>query len=140
MTVIAEAMSRSAPVTDRRLPSQRKTGADASNPRIAPTVTPARSKPITAVLISRLAFIAGNRGPHAEIAIPPRPNAAVIVHRQRASTEPWVVTRTSVTSALPPACQKLSSGKYHDRTKLVLPWSLPGAQATSAKPAAGSEI
>ena len=85
MTVIAAAMSSSAPVTARRLPSQCRTGVDASSPRMAPTVTPARSSPIVAVPMPRLALMAGSRGPHAEMVIPPSPNAAVIVHRQRAS-------------------------------------------------------
>ncbi len=87
MTVIAAAMRSSAPVTARRLPSQCKTGVDASSPKMAPTVTPARSSPIVAVPMPRLALIAGSRGPHAETVIPPSPNAAVIVHRQRTSVE-----------------------------------------------------
>ena len=76
----------------RRLPSQCRTGVDASSPRMAPTVTPARSSPIVAVPMPRPALMAGSRGPHAEMVIPPSPNAAVTVHRQRASVEGSVVT------------------------------------------------
>jgi len=52
---------------------------------MAPTVTPARSSPIVAVPMPRLALMAGSRGPQVAIVIPPSPNAAVTVHRQRAS-------------------------------------------------------
>ena len=45
----------------------------------------------------------GSRGPHAETAIPPSPNAAVTVHRQRASAGRPVVTSACVTGALPAA-------------------------------------
>ena len=85
MTVIAAAMSRSAPATARRLPSQCRTGVDASSPRMAPTVTPASSSPIVAVPTPRSALMAGSRGPQAEMVIPPSPNAAVTAQRQRAS-------------------------------------------------------
>jgi hypothetical protein len=40
---------------------------------------------MVAVPMPRLVLMAGSRGPHAAMVIPPRPNAAVIVHRQRAS-------------------------------------------------------
>ena len=36
-----------------------------------------------AVPMPRSALMAGSRGPHAETAIPPSPNAVVTVHRQR---------------------------------------------------------
>lgn len=98
MTDIAAAMSRSDPATDRRLPSQCKTGVDASSPRMAPTVTPARSSPIVVVSTARLALMAGMRGPHVETAIPPSPNAPVMVHRQRVSVPRSVATRASVTA------------------------------------------
>ncbi len=85
MTARVAAMSSSAPVTARRLPSECRTGVEASSPRMAPTVTPARSSPMVAGPMPRLALMAGSRGPHAETVIPPSPNAAVTVHRQRAS-------------------------------------------------------
>ena len=85
MTARAAAMSSSAPVTARRLPSQCRTGVEASSPPMAPTVTPARSSPMVAVPMPRLVLMAGSRGPQAAMVIPPRPNAAVIVHRQRTS-------------------------------------------------------
>ena len=68
---------------------------------MAPTVTPARSSPIVAVPMPRLTLMAGSRGPHAETVIPPSPNAAVIVHRQRASVEGSGVTTACVTGAPP---------------------------------------
>ena len=101
--VIAAAMSRSAPARDRRLPSQCSTGVDASNPRMAPTVTPARSSPIVAVPVPRAALMAGSRGPHAETVIPPSPNAVVTVHRQRTSVGRPVPAMSAVTGTLPPA-------------------------------------
>jgi hypothetical protein len=97
MTVIAAAMSRSAPMMARRPPSRCRTGVDAISPRMAPTVTPARSSPIVAVPMCRPALIAGSRGPHAEMVIPPSPNAAVTVHRQRASAGRSALTAASVT-------------------------------------------
>ena len=103
ITVIAAAMSRSAPARDRRLPSQCRTGVDASNPRMAPAVTPARSSPIVAVPVPRAALMAGSRGPHAETAIPPSPNAIVTARRQRASAGRPVPATASVTGTLPPA-------------------------------------
>ena len=118
MTAIAAAMSRSAPAIDRRLPSQCRTGVDASSPRMAPTVTAARSSPIVAVSMPRPALIAGSRGPHAEMAIPPSPNAAVTVHRQRARPERPAATTVPVTGALPrqgagpaPAGRHVRSGR-----------------------------
>ena len=101
--VIAAAMSRSAPARDRRLASQCRTGVDASNPRMAPTVTPARSSPIVAVPMPSAALIAGSRGPHVETAIPPSPNAVVTVHRQRTSAGRPVPAMASVTGTLPQA-------------------------------------
>ncbi len=101
MTVIATATSSSAPAMARRLPSQCRTEVEASSPKMAPTVTPARSSPIVAVPMPRPALIAGSRGPHAETVIPPSPNAAVTVHRQRANAGRLVVTSASVTGALP---------------------------------------
>src|SRR5215470_15252429 len=84
MTASAAVMSSSAAAMARRLPSQCRTGVDPSSPRMAPTVTPARSSPIVAVLTPRPALMAGSRGPHAAMVIPPSPNAAVTDHRQRA--------------------------------------------------------
>ena len=84
---------------DRRLPSQCRTGVDASSPRMAPTVTPARISPIVAVPMPRPALMAGSRGPHAETVIPPSPNAAVTVHRQRASAGRPSVTAVSVSAS-----------------------------------------
>jgi hypothetical protein len=55
MTASAAAVSRSAPATARRPPSQCRTGVDATSPRMAPTVTPARSSPIVAVPMPRAA-------------------------------------------------------------------------------------
>ena len=101
--VIAAAMSRSAPASDRRLPSQCSTGVDASNPSMAPTVTPASSSPIVAVPVPRAALMAGSRGPHAETVIPPSPNAVVTVHRQRTSVGRPVPAMAAVTGTLPPA-------------------------------------
>jgi hypothetical protein len=53
---------------------------------MAPTVAPATSSPIVAVPTSRVALMAGSRGPHAEMVIPPSANAPVIVSRQRVSS------------------------------------------------------
>jgi hypothetical protein len=36
--------------------------------------------------------MAGSRGPHADVVIPPSPNAAVTVHRHRASVGRWLET------------------------------------------------
>ncbi len=47
--------------------------------------------------------MAGSRGPHAETAIPPSPNAVVTVHRQRTSAGRPVPATAAVTGALPPA-------------------------------------
>ena len=95
MTAIAAAMSSSAAAMARRLPSQCSTGVDASSPKMAPTVTPARSSPIVAVPMPRPALMAGSRGPHAEMVTPPSPNAAVTAHRHRACVErPAVITVT----------------------------------------------
>ena len=76
-------MSRVAAVRARRLPSRCRTGVEASSPMMAPTVTPARNRPIVAVPIPRLALMAGSRGPQVETVIPPSANAAVTAHRQR---------------------------------------------------------
>src|SRR5436309_3306862 len=92
MTASAAVMSSSAAAMARRLPSQCRTGVDPSSPRMAPTVTPARSSPIAAVSMPRPALMAGSRGPHAEMVIPPSPNAAVTDHRHRARAERSVVT------------------------------------------------
>jgi hypothetical protein len=86
MRVIAAAISRIAPATARRPPSRCMSGVEPSSPRMDPTVAPASSSPIVAVPTSRLALMAGSRGPQAETVIPPRPNAAVIARRQRASS------------------------------------------------------
>ena len=88
MALIAAAMSTSAPTIALRLPAQCRTGVEASNPSMAPTVTPASSRPMVAVLMPRPDLIAGSRGPHAEMAIPPSQNVAVMVHRQRVRTWP----------------------------------------------------
>ena len=88
MTVIAAAMSSSAPARARRAPSQCSSGVDPSSPRIAPTVTPASSSPIVAVSMPSSDWMAGSRGPQAESVIPPSANAAVTVQRQRASARP----------------------------------------------------
>ena len=83
-SVIAVAMSSSAASTARRLPSRCSSGVEPSSPRMDPTVTPARSSPMVPVPMPRSALMAGSRGPQAEIVIPPRPNATVTAHRQRA--------------------------------------------------------
>jgi hypothetical protein len=95
MTAIAAAMSSSAAIMARRLPSRCRTAVDTSSPAIAPTVTPARSSPIVAVPMPRLSLMAGRRGPQVAMVIPPSPNAAVTVHRQRASVMRCVTTTAS---------------------------------------------
>ena len=56
-----------------------------------------------AVPVPRAALMAGSRGPHAETAIPPSPNAVVTVHRQRTSAGRPVPAMAAVTGTLPPA-------------------------------------
>jgi hypothetical protein len=103
MTAIAAAMSSSAPAMVRRLPSACRTGVDASSPMMAPTVTPTRSTPIVAVPVPSSAWMAGSRGPHAEMVIPPSPNAAVTVHRQRASAgRPGLTAGPAAASSVTP--------------------------------------
>src|SRR6202167_4260076 len=82
--VIAVAMSSSAARMARRPPSRCSSGVEPSSPRMDPTVTPARSSPMVPVPMPRSALMAGGRGPQAEMVIPPRPNATVTAHRQRA--------------------------------------------------------
>jgi hypothetical protein len=60
---------------------------------MAPTVTVPRSSPMVAVSIPSLDLIAGSLGPHVETAIPPSPNAAVTLQRQRTIIE--LVTASS---------------------------------------------
>ena len=124
MTVIEAAMSSSAPVTARRLPSRCRTGVDASSPRMAPTVTPARSSPIVAVPMPRPALMAGSRGPQVETAIPPSPNAAVIVHRQRVS-----VVRSGVTTASVTGLRRPPPSPRHRRSRA----DSPGACTTAVR-------
>ena len=93
MTAIAAAMTRSDAVTPPRLPSRWSIGAEATRPAMAPTVTPARSRPIVAMLMPSSALTAGSRGPQAATVIPPRPKAAMIAlrHRNRAARSTTIV-------------------------------------------------
>ena len=63
MTAKAAATTRSDAVTPPRLPSRWSTGAEMTRPAMAPTVTPARSRPIVAVPMPSSALTAGSRGP-----------------------------------------------------------------------------
>jgi hypothetical protein len=56
---------------------------------------------MVAVSIPRLDLIAGSRGPHVETAIPPSPNAAVTLQRQRTIVERAASAPELLTTQLP---------------------------------------
>jgi hypothetical protein len=60
--------------------------------------------------------MAGSRGPHAETAIPPSPNAIVTDHRQRTSVERSVPAMGAVTGTLPPTAAEPTLAGYRLRS------------------------
>ena len=76
-------MTSNAALMAQRLPSQCINGPATNSPPMAPAVTDARSRPIVAVLIPRLAFNSGQPRPLRRSRDPAQPERNGIVQRQR---------------------------------------------------------